>query len=123
MPPQRHIPQTVALGGVVAITAADYGGLGAVRGTLSAGSGYVSSDLDDEEVQASGQWVGFTLEGGRPSTYIVNPPSEAGRANHMESPDCRWVLLADWRRWRDWLGWKVDVRSFGTGPVNGQLTA
>ena len=112
---QGRIPRTVAPGGAVTVTAADYGGWGAVTETLPAGSGYGSSGLDDEEVQASGQWVRFTLEGGSPSTYIVNPPSEAGRANHMESPDCRWVLLTDWRQWRDWLGCKVDVRSFVHG--------
>ena len=78
MPLQGHIPTMVAPGGVVAITTADYGGLGVVRRTLPAGSGCASSDLDDEEVQATGQQVRFTLQGGSPSPCIVNPLSEEG---------------------------------------------
>ena len=46
-------------------------------------------DLDVEEVQAIRQEVRFTLQGDCPSRYIGNTPSEAGRANHIESPDYR----------------------------------
>ena len=42
------------------ITAASYGALGAVTEALPAGFGCVSSGLDDEEVQATGQQVRFT---------------------------------------------------------------
>ena len=60
------------------ITAADYGALGAVTETLPAGFGCVSSGLDDEEVQATGQHLRFTRQGDSPSRYIVNAPSEEG---------------------------------------------
>ena len=55
MPPPGHIPRTVATGGAVMVTAAGCGGLGAVTETLPAGSGCASGDLDNEEVQATGQ--------------------------------------------------------------------
>ena len=57
------------------ITAADYGALGAVTETLPAGFGCVSSGLDDEEVQATGQHLRFTRQGDSPSRYIVNAPT------------------------------------------------
>ena len=53
----------------VTITAADCRGFGAVTETLPAGFGYVSSDLDDEEVQATGRWVRFTLQGDSPPVH------------------------------------------------------
>ena len=59
-------------------TAADYGALGAVTEALPAGFACVSSGLDDEEVQATGQHVRFTRQGDSPSRYIVNAPSEEG---------------------------------------------
>ena len=55
MPPQGHIPKTVAPGGAVTITAAGAGGFGGVTERMSAGSGYASSGLDDEAVQATGR--------------------------------------------------------------------
>ena len=58
--------------------AADYGGFGGVTGTLPAGFGCVSSGLDDEQVQATGQHVRFTRQWASPSPYIVNGPSEKG---------------------------------------------
>ena len=76
MPLQGHIPTMVAPGGVVTITTTAYGGFGAVTETLPAGFGCASSGLDDEEVQASGQWDRFTLQGESPSMYIVNAFSE-----------------------------------------------
>ena len=79
MPPQGHIPKDGGAGWEGIITAADYGVLGAVTETLPAGFGYASSGLDDEEVQATGQPVRFTLQGESPSPYIVNAPSEASR--------------------------------------------
>ena len=46
---------------------------------LPAGFGCVSSGLDDEEVQATGQHVRCTLQGEAISSpYIANPPSEKG---------------------------------------------
>ena len=60
------------------ITAADYGALGGVTEALPAGFGCVSSGLDDEEVQATGQQVRFTLQWANPSRYIVSAPSEEG---------------------------------------------
>ena len=54
------------------------GAFGAVTETLPAGLDCASSDLDDEEVQAAGQWVRFTLQWASPSPYIVNGPSEEG---------------------------------------------
>ena len=71
MPRQGHIPRTVAPGGAVTITAAGCGGLGTVTETLPAGLGRASSDLDDAEVQATGQQVRFPLQGDSPSMYIV----------------------------------------------------
>ena len=62
----------------VAITAADYRGFGAVTEALPAGLDCASSDLDDEEVQAAGQEVRFTLQWASPSPYIVNGSSEKG---------------------------------------------
>ena len=64
MPPPGHIPRTVAPGGVVAITAADYGGLGAVTETLPAGSGCASSDLADEDIPG-GHPMTTPIRGGR----------------------------------------------------------
>ena len=78
MPPQGHIPKDGAAGRGVTITAAACGALGAVTETLPAGFGCASSDLDDEEVQAAGQPVRFTLQWASPSPYIVNAPSEEG---------------------------------------------
>ena len=54
------------------------GGFGGVTGTLPAGFGCVSSGLDDEQVQATGQHVRFTRQWASPSPYIVNGPSEKG---------------------------------------------
>ena len=55
-------------------------GFGAAKETLPARFGYASSDLDNEEVQATetGPQVRFTLQWDSPSTYIVNAPSEEG---------------------------------------------
>ena len=78
MPPPGHIPETVAPGWALTITSADFGGLGAVTETPPAGFGCASSDLDDGEVQATGQQVRFTLQGDSPSPYIVNTPSQEG---------------------------------------------
>ena len=55
MPPQGHIPKDGGTWRGGDHTAAAYGGFGAVTETPPAGFGYASSDLDDEEVQASGQ--------------------------------------------------------------------
>ena len=63
--------------------------MGAVTETPSAGLNHASMDFDVEEVQATRQEVRFTLQGDCPSKYIGNTPSEAGRANHIESPDYR----------------------------------
>ena len=71
--------RTVPRGGAVTITADYYWAFGAVTETLPAGFGYVSSDRDDEEVQATGQWVRFTMQGDSPSPDIVNAPSKAGQ--------------------------------------------
>ena len=78
MPPPGHSPETVAPGWALTITSADFGGLGAVTETPTAGFGCASSDLDDGEVQATGQQVRFTLQGDSPSPYIVNTPSQEG---------------------------------------------
>ena len=78
MPPPGHIPETVAPGWALTITSADFGVLGAVTETPPAGFGCASSDLDDGEVQATGQQVRFTLQGDSPSPYIVNTPSQEG---------------------------------------------
>ena len=50
--------------------------MGAVTEALPAGFGCVSSGLDDEQVQATGQHVRFTRQWASPSPYIVNGPSE-----------------------------------------------
>ena len=69
MPPPGHIPETVAPGWALTITSADFGGLGAVTETPPAGFGCASSDLDDGEVQATGQQVRFTLQGDSPPVH------------------------------------------------------
>ena len=78
MPPPGHIPETVAPGWALTITSADFGGLGAVTETPPAGFGCASSDLDDGEVQATGQQVRFTLQRGRqsPPYMLFNTPSQ-----------------------------------------------
>ena len=76
--PRSFRRRTVAPGWALTITSADFGGLGAVTETPPAGFGCASSDLDDGEVQATGQQVRFTLQGDSPSPYIVNTPSQEG---------------------------------------------
>ena len=53
-------------------------GLGAVRETLAAGFDYASGGLEGGEVQATGQQVGFTLQGASPYPFVVNAPGEEG---------------------------------------------
>ena len=79
IPPQGHIPKDGAAGLGGDHHRRRLRGFGSSHGTLPAGFGCVSSGLDDEEVQATGQQVRFTLQGDSPSRYIVNGPSEASR--------------------------------------------
>ncbi|MCY4581706.1 MAG: hypothetical protein OXE50_02735, partial [Chloroflexi bacterium] len=63
----------------VTVRAADYGQFGAVTETLPAGFTYVSSSLDANEVNASGQTVRFTLQGQNIAvTYTVRAPATIG---------------------------------------------
>ena len=74
-------PAQVAPGGsvTVRITAANYGGFGRVTETLPAGFTYVSSSLDDSQVDASGgQVVKFTLQWDTSFTYTVTAPGSTG---------------------------------------------
>ena len=75
MPPPGHIPRAVAPGWALTITSADFGGLGAVTETPPAGFGCASSDLDDGEVQATGQQVRFTRQGDSPSRTSLTRPA------------------------------------------------
>ena len=70
---------SVAPGGevVVTITASNYGGFGAVTETLPSGFAYVSSSLDENQVQTTGQEVRFTLQGDESFTYTVTASSDA----------------------------------------------
>ena len=71
----------MAAGGTVTvtITAANYGRFGRVTETLPDGFGYVSSDLDDDEVSEDGQAVEFTLQGADITfTYTVTASDKAG---------------------------------------------
>ena len=73
-------PSSVDPGGQVAvtITATNYGSLGAVTETLPAGFSYVSSSLDDAQVNVSGQQARFTLQGDTSFTYTVTASSTPG---------------------------------------------
>ena len=70
-------PASVVPGGrlVVTITAANYGSFGAVTETLPVGFTYVSSSLPDDQVNATGQEVRFTLQGNTSFNYTVTAPS------------------------------------------------
>ena len=75
----RSFPsEYVAPGGelVVTIEASNYGGFGAVTETLPAGFTYMSSSLEDSQVNVSGQVARFTLQGDSDSnfTYTVTAP-------------------------------------------------
>ena len=69
----RDLPATVAPGAEfdVDITASDYGMMGQVLETLPAGFSYVSSSLDDSQVQVVGNVVTFLLIGDTSFTYAV----------------------------------------------------
>jgi uncharacterized repeat protein (TIGR01451 family) len=95
-------PATVEPGGrvTVTITVANYGQLGGVTETLPTGFSYVSSSLDDSQVDVSGQTAGFsyvsstlpnsqvtelsgnqvrfTLQGDTSFTYVVTASSTTG---------------------------------------------
>ena len=73
-------PASVAADGelTVTITAANYGRAGGVTETLPAGFEYVSSSLDAESVQPTGQTVRFTLQTETSFTYTVTASSVAG---------------------------------------------
>ncbi|MCY4581236.1 MAG: hypothetical protein OXE50_00320, partial [Chloroflexi bacterium] len=59
----------------VTVTAANYGQAGGVTETLPAGFAYVSSSLDANQVNVSGQTVRFTLQGDTSFTYSVTASS------------------------------------------------
>ena len=63
---------------VVTISASDYGSVGAVTEDLPTGFSYVSSSLDTEQVNVSGQEARFTLRGGTSFTYTVTASNTAG---------------------------------------------
>ena len=63
---------------VVTITASNYGQAGGVTETLPAGFSYVSSSLDDSQVDEIGQDVRFTLQGDTSFTYTVTASSTPG---------------------------------------------
>ncbi len=71
---------TVEAGGqvVVTIRASNYGQAGGVTETLPEGFAYVSSSLDDEQVNVTGQRARFTLQGDDSFTYTVTASSTAG---------------------------------------------
>ena len=71
---------SVAAGADVTVTiaVANYGGFGRVTETLPSGFAYKSSSLDASQVNASGQVVGFTLQGDSSFTYVVTASSTAG---------------------------------------------
>ena len=74
-------PPSVALGGEVVVTVevANYGQAGGVTETLPAGFIYVSSSLDDEQVDDTrGQEIRFTLQGDTSFTYTVTASMTAG---------------------------------------------
>jgi hypothetical protein len=58
----------------VTVTASDYGSFGAVTETLPAGFTYMSSSLEDSQVNVSGQVTRFTLQGDSNFTYTVTAP-------------------------------------------------
>ena len=62
----------------VTIRASNYGVAGGVTETLPAGFSYVSSSLDDSQVNVSGQQARFTLQGDSSFTYIVKASSRTG---------------------------------------------
>ena len=63
---------------VVTINALNLGGLGAVTETLPEGFSYVSSSLDDAQVNVSGQTARFTLQRDTLFTYTVTASSTPG---------------------------------------------
>ena len=77
---------SVGAGGEVTVTIAvsNYGGFGRITETLPDGFVYVSSSLDDSQVDATGvdatgrQVVKFTLQAETSFTYTVTAPSMAG---------------------------------------------
>ena len=73
-------PAPVAPGGTVTVTiaATNYGGFGAVTETLPVGFTYLSSSLPGDQVNATGQEVGFTLQGNTSFTYTATAPGETG---------------------------------------------
>ena len=73
-------PSSVDPGGrvVVTITASNYGLAGGVTETLPAGFSYVSSSLDDAQVNVSGQQARFTLQGDTSFTYTVTASNTPG---------------------------------------------
>ena len=79
-PPAAFSPATVDPGGqvVVTITASNYGQAGGVTEMLPAGFTYVSSSLDDSQVNVSGQRARFILQADTSFTYTVTASSTAG---------------------------------------------
>ena len=98
-------PASVAAGGrvVVTITASNYGGFGRVTETLPGGFAYVSSSLDENQVQTTGQQVRFTLQGDESFTYTVTASRTAG--SHRFSG-----TLTDSNRMDDAVGGDSSVR-------------
>ena len=71
-------PATVEPGGQVTVTiaVASYGGFGSVTETLPTGFSYVSSNLDDAQVdEVDARTVEFILQGETSFTYTVDAPS------------------------------------------------
>ena len=67
---------------MVTINARNYGGFGRVTETLPAGFAYMSSSLDDSQVDASGgQVIRFTLQGESSFTYVITAPASARAYN------------------------------------------